>query len=484
MNLIKNLSKKKKIIIGVIMGVVVVGSIIFTSTKNKAAMGTNVKNAPTVQVHTVSKTPISSQISSVGTVEAKELEKIYSKTNATVEEVIAEVGDQVKAGDVILRFKSDTIVSLQRDLEKLNLQLASAELALNDLTTQGGKQEVLQAQTSLSQAQKSEQDAKDAIVTQELSIEQIKRELETSTKLTNDQKELLEAGIISKKDYDDAVERHKVIEDKLKTATMQLESTKQLVKTAEYQKQNAQYALDVALNNVTDKSKKQLISSKQNEIKSIKLQIEALKDEIEKANIEVKSPIDGVVSEVMVLKGAVVTQGSPLMTVLDISSLKVKSDISTFNAPQVKVGQEATIKQDSIEAKEYIGKVIEIAPAAVQKQSGTSSSNIVPVTIEIEDLQTDLKPGYNVDIKIKTVSKDEALTLPILAIMEDVDEDYKYVFIIKEDNVLEKRKVQELTLDNIYVEVVGVEEGERVVADPTEDLKEGMIVVVETGDTQ
>ncbi|HHX61801.1 MAG TPA: hypothetical protein GX707_14025, partial [Epulopiscium sp.] len=118
----------------------------------------------------------------------------------------------------------------------------------------------------------------------------------------------------------------------------------------------------------------------------------------------------------------------------------------------------------------------EIAPTAVEKRSGTTTSDIVPVTVEILDSKTQLKPGFNVDVKIKTVNKEDALTLPILSIMEDADEDYKYVFIIKDDNTLEKREIQELTLDNINVEVIGVEVGERIVAEPTDDLEEGTIV--------
>ncbi len=470
---------KKQIIIGSVVGVVIIGAIIFATTKGKSifTMSGGSKDGVVVQIHTVSKNPISAQISSAGTVEAKDEETIHSEINATVGEVIVEVGDQVKVGDVLIQFENDTKTKLERNLEKLKLQLSSANLSLNDLTSQGGQQEILQAESTLEQVKKSEKDLADAIVTQELGIEQAKRELDTARKLMNDQKELLEAGIIAQKEYDDMVDRVKAIEDQLETATIQLEGTKASVTAIESQKKNAQYTVDAAYNRVTDKSKKQMISAKQNEIKSVKLQIEELEDEIAKANIEVISPIDGVVSEVMVSKGGIVGAGTPMVTILDLSSLKVKAEVSTFNAPQVELGQEVIIKQDSLEGTEYQGKVTEIAPTAVEKRSGTSTSDIVPVTVEILDSKTQLKPGFNVDVKIKTVNKEDALTLPILSIMEDFDEDYKYVFIIKDDNTLEKREIQELTLDNINVEVIGVEVGERVVADPTEDLEEGTLVI-------
>lgn len=482
----KNISKKK-IIIGSVIGIAVVGGIVFLSKQGSSTltMGRGSKEGVIVQAHTASKNPISAHISSAGTVVAKDTESIYSEINATVAEVIAEVGDQVKVGDVLVRYESDTKTKLERNLEKLKLQLSSANLGLSDLTSGGSKQEILQAESSLVQVEKSEKDIADSIATQELGIEQANRELETVSKLAADQKELLDAGIIAQKEYDDVVDKVKAIEDKIQTAKIQLQGTKDSIKAIEAQKENAKYGVELAYNRVTDKNKKQLISSKQNEIKSINIQIAELEDEIAKANLEVKSTIDGVVSEVMVVKGAIVGAGMQMVTIMDVSSLKVKAEVSTFNAPQVALGQEVTIKQDSLEGTEYKGIVTEIAPAAVEKRSGTNASDIVPVTIEISDAQTQLKPGFNVDVKIKTVNKDQALTLPILSIMEDSDEDYKYVFIIKEDNTLEQREIQELTLDNIYIEVIGVEVGERVVANPTEDLKEGMLVLIpETGDAQ
>jgi len=489
MKLSEKLSKKpskKQVIIGSVIGIIIIGGIIFaTAGRSVFTMSRGAKDGLVVEVHTASKNAISAQISSAGFVEAKDEENIHSEISATVGEVIAEVGDQVKVGDVLIRFESDTKIRLERNLEKLKLQLSSANLSLGDLTSQGGQQEILQAESALEQVKKSEKDLTDAITTQELGIEQAKRELDTATKLVNDQKELLEAGIIAQKEYDDMVDRVKAIEDQLETANIQLEGSKASVGAIESQKKNAQYTVDAAYNRVTDKSKKQMISAKQNEIKSINIQIEELEDEIAKANIEVKSPIDGVVSEVMVKKGGIVGAGTPMVTVLDISSLKVTAEVSTFNIPQIKLGQEAVIKQDSIEGTEYQGKVTEIGPTAVEKRTGTSTSDIVPVTIEILDSKTQLKPGFSVDVKIKTVNKEDALTLPILSIMEDYDEDYKYVWIIRDDNTLEKRKIQELTLDNIYVEVVGVEVGERVVADPTEDLEEGTLVIIpETGEAE
>ena len=353
-------------------------------------------------------------------------------------------------GDILVRYENDTKTKLERNIAKLRLQIASANLTINDLTSEGSKQEILQAETSLVQIEKSENDIIDSVATQELGIKQAIRDLETTTKLGKNQKELLDAGIIAQKEYDDILDKIKAIEDKIKTEQIQLEGTKQSIKMIEAQKANAKYSVEVAYNRITDKNKKQLIVSKENEIQSVNLQIAEIQDEIAKAKLEVTSTMDGVVSEVMAVKGGVVGAGTAMVTILDISSLKVRVEVSTFNAPQIVLGQEATIKQDSLEGKQYKGTVTEIAPTAVKKQSGTTSSDIVPVTISILDTQTQLKPGFNVDIKIKTVNKDEALTLPMLSIMEDADEDYKYVFIIKDDNTLEKREIQELTLDNIY----------------------------------
>lgn len=475
----------KKQIAGLVIGVLVVVGIIFAVMKWLAASKEVAAEGIPVKAHTVATSSISAQISSAGEVEANDSESIYSEINGKIEEVAVEVGDEIKVGDVLFRFDKDTKTRLRRDLEKLEIQLSSAQTTLNDITSQGGQQEILQAESALTQVKKSEEDLKASIETQEIAIEQAKRELETTRKLEQDQKELLEEGIISQKEYDDVADAIKGIEDNIKSAEIQLNGTRQSIVSIEAQKQNAQYALDVVKNKVTDKNKKQAAELKRNEIKSINVQIEGLKDELSKVVIEVLSPVNGTVSEVMVEKGATVGPGTPMVTILDLSALKVVSDISTFNAPEVKLGQKAIIRQDSLEAIEYAGVVTEIAPSAIKKQSGTSTSNVLPVTITLDGDVKTLKPGYNVDVRINTVEKDGAITLPILSIMEDDDLDMKYVFVIKDDHTLEKREIQELTLDNISIEVTGVEVGERVVANPTEELEEGMLVsILETGENE
>ena len=471
---------KKKLIIASTVVVIVIGGIVAINVKGRSAsaMGKNSKNTRVVKVHNVSRDSISSQISASGVVEAKEIKKVFSQTNGTIEEVLVEVGSVVKQGDTILKYKPNIKLGLERDLEKLKLQLDSDRLVLSDLTSQGGKQEILQAQASLAQLEKALQDAKDSIVTQEVSIEQIKREIGTLKKDADDQKELLNQGIISQKDYDDSVDKLKNAEDKLKTAMIQLETTKKAEETEKYQIENAQYALDVVYNKVTDKDKKQKIHTKKNEIESTKLQIEALEDDIKKADIEVKSPINGVISEVLVDEGANITTGVHMITVIDISCMKVEANINAFNLSQVNIDQDAMIKQDGVQIKEYKAKVTEIAPLAIQKQSGSSTNTVIPVTLEIQDTSTSLKPGLTVDVKIKTVDKENTIVVPMLAIMED-DEENKYVLVIKEDNELEKREVKELTIGSLNIEVEGIVEGEKIVLNPDETLTDGMMVITE-----
>ncbi len=89
----------------------------------------------------------------MGLVEANDVEIIYSDTSATVSEILVEVEGQVKAGDILVGFKSNYKLQLERDLTKLKLQLSSANLALNDLTSQASKQDILQAELALIQVE-------------------------------------------------------------------------------------------------------------------------------------------------------------------------------------------------------------------------------------------------------------------------------------------------------------------------------------------
>jgi HlyD family secretion protein len=103
-------------------------------------------------------------------------------------------------------------------------------------------------------------------------------------------------------------------------------------------------------------------------------------------NVIVTSPISGVVIDLNVEQGEMITSGTQayggggtvLMTIADLSQMIVKTDVNEVDVGKIRVGQSAQIGFDAIRGRVFSGSVEKIAPA------GTLQGNIVVFPIEVE----------------------------------------------------------------------------------------------------
>ncbi|MFL0266704.1 efflux RND transporter periplasmic adaptor subunit [Candidatus Clostridium radicumherbarum] len=128
----------------------------------------------------------------------------------------------------------------------------------------------------------------------------------------------------------------------------------------------------------------------------------------------VTAPIGGVVTAVNNINGDSVSQGKSVLTIVDMSSMKVKVAVDELDIGKVKASQAATIKFDAIKDKSFDGTVETIA------QTGTSSNNVTTydVVVAIKN-PTGIKLGMNANVTISVESKDNALVIPADALVEN-----------------------------------------------------------------
>ena len=91
-----------------------------------------------------------------------------------------------------------------------------------------------------------------------------------------------------------------------------------------------------------------------------------LKTELDKSGVV--SPIDGTVTHRFVDAGEFVNAGAPLVTVADLSRLRVEAEVGEFDAGRVRVGAVATIRAEGYEGKSWRAIVEEIPDQVVPRQ--------------------------------------------------------------------------------------------------------------------
>lgn len=191
-----------------------------------------------------------------------------------------------------------------------------------------------------------------------------------------------------------------------------------------------------------------------------------------RAELEVKSSVDGILLDLLVKKGQVVTPGMLLAQVGAGEELEVKIDLLSDEIRQVQVGQKATISSPVLGEKSLRGQIRKIYPQAYERVSALGViQRRVPVLISLEET-ANLRPGYEVRVGIETVHKEDVTLLPREAIRLMSDGEYQVMAVV--DNRIVSKPVKIGEKNQLSVEIIeGIQPGEMVVKDASLVLKEG-----------
>lgn len=206
---------------------------------------------------------------------------------------------------------------------------------------------------------------------------------------------------------------------------------------------------------------------------SYELQIQSAACELEKKeealeNTQIKSAIDGTVVRVNSKVGQFadkVENDKPMFSIENLDQLEMKIPVSEYSIGKVQVGQQVQITADILGGEAVQGQVVKISPTGEEKGGG-STERVIPITIQITSQDTRLIAGITARAEILIQQSDQALTVPMTALLEDGSGTSVAV-------------VENQTIRRIPV-TVGVDGDVNVEILPQEgyELKEGMEVVV------
>ena len=172
---------------------------------------------------------------------------------------------------------------------------------------------------------------------------------------------------------------------------------------------------------------------------------------------QIRSPIDGVVTDGPLYPGMQPQPGAPLITVMNLSQMIAKAHIPQNQASLLKKGDDATIKMRGLE-DEVKGKVVLVSPAL------DPGSTTVEVWVQAANPKGALKAGSSASISMVARTVPDALIVPAEALVTD-EEGKKSVMVIGSDGVAHKREVEigVQTADSVQISS-GVKPGEQVVS--------------------
>jgi HlyD family secretion protein len=335
-------------------------------------------------------------------VPAKDMQ-IISQSTGLVSELLTEEGQQVQAGQVIIRLEvpQQLIAELKRaELEQLQAQQSLDELVLYGyFQKQMAYQRVLDAQVrrnvalaawddfdedkydqDLEKLNEDEIDAKQELKDAKDDLEDF-LDLEEDNPLRQRRQDTLDKAQISLNQAERAYDNLKINYEQL---LLNLEMTKAELDTAiaEYQKFGQ---------NDIQREQKELAEDL---LSTTNTQVEALQSAMK--DFEITAPFDGKMVSLNIQKGEWIRVGQVVAVIVDDSSWLVEStDINEMEIVQIKIGDEVTVEMDAFPGETIRGKIIEIDEYPQLKYNDV----IYPVRIQLTENNLPLRWMMSVIIK-------------------------------------------------------------------------------------
>ncbi|MFB0534976.1 MAG: HlyD family secretion protein [Anaerolineae bacterium] len=382
-------------------------------------------------------------LSASGTIEGEEI-SITAEVGGRIEALLADEGDEVGAGAVLVRL-DEALLEAQVNQAQAALETAKAKLA--QVQAGARPEEIAAAQAALAEAQAAQEgtywdwqnalEARDDPQQLETQISQARTEVELANvqldqartalaeaEVMRDHYQLFQAGddnktkyLASLKQVEAAQADVQAAEAALKGAQVQLEhlltmNEKPLVLNAQVNAawagyQAAQAALEMAqagLEALEAGPTEEEVAVAQAEVAKTEAALGVLEVQLEKLTL--RSPTGGLVTGRMVQVGEMAVPGANLLTVADLDKVTLTVYIPEDEIGRAKVGQAVEVSVDSFPGKVFEGRVSYIAseaeftPKNVQTQKERVNM-VFAVKVKVPNPAHELKPGVPADAVIR-----------------------------------------------------------------------------------
>jgi HlyD family secretion protein len=374
-----------------------------------------------VQVAPAEKHSVSQLVSAEAVVFPLKQATVAPKITSTIAEFKVQRGNRVKKGQLLAILENKDLAA-QAEASRGDFEQADANYAI---TVHAGLPQ---------QVQKAELDAAAA-----------KAAFDAAQKVLDSRKELFQQGAIPRRDLDSAD-----------------------VALAQARSQNEQAQKQLV--DLQRMEKEQLLKAAKGTRASAEGHYHAAAAQLSYS--EIRSPIDGVVTDRPLYVGDLAAANQPILTVMDVSSLVAKAHLPQSEAAQLKVGDVAQIKVAEVD-EPVDGRVSLVSPAL------DPGSTTVEVWVETRKASPSLKPGMTVSLEMTAKSVKDAIAVLTAAVFKNTDGSY-YVLVAGSDKKAHQKIVQLGAKNADLTQITsGITAGESVIVSGGYAVPDGTSIEIE-----
>jgi len=474
------------------------GIIVIASMGNEEELALNVVSVARGRVVEV--------YSANGTIESERMQVFHSLVSAPINALNVQVGDTVRAGDLILTY----------DLENLELVYQQTALQLeatrhgNEATVQMSENDQNRQARDLQQQNEREANLRSEIAAIDNEIARLRAAEEAQARAINVQIDGIQAQRLANRgEYgrlfaersnlvlslqgvhltleereailteiaeldDDMV----ILDDALRELDVELEAARMAslsISTDERMDAQQERAnLNFMLGNMEttpafptpnpELTSGQLQSMQASE-ELLALSKASAQELLERAEEGIRAEFDGIISSLLIREGSAAMQGGALFTLVSIEDIIVRLEIPANDFDRVVLGNEALIQLGN---REYQGIVERINPVATANVLGQMMIEVI-VSIEEPD---DVFVGVPTRVDLTVARRDDVLYLPPEVVNMAASGHFVHVLV---DGVVERRIVEVGIASNHQIEITsGVDDGELIIAEVAAGELEGV----------
>ncbi|MFZ1087232.1 MAG: efflux RND transporter periplasmic adaptor subunit [Terracidiphilus sp.] len=359
-------------------GVVLLSLAVMTGCKKDAPVETQV----TVQVEHPTQGAIAEHIVADAVLAPLAQAALAPKISAPVRKFYVQRGTRVKKGQLLATLENSDLSAAAMDNKGSYM---AAEAAFATATKAQVPEDTLKAESDVAQA---------------------KANLDLNTSIVKSRKQLFAEGAIPGRDLDTA-------------------------QAALVQAQVAYEAAVKHLDSVRKVSREAALKAAQGQLTSAEGKYQGAEAQVSYS--EIRSPINGVVTDRPLFAGETAAAGAPLVTVMDTSSLLAKAHLAQNVAQRMKLGDDAEVNVPGMEMA-VKAKVSMISPAL------DPGSTTVEVWLKIDNKNGTLKAGTPIKITITGKIVPDAWKIPLSAVLTAQDGG-KSIMVIGADGSAHRKSV-------------------------------------------
>jgi multidrug resistance efflux pump len=348
---------------------------------------------------------------------------VSAQAGGTALEVLAEPGDAVAAGDVLVRLDAAdaelavqraqvALQAAQRQLDLLESRPRREEVAVAEARVEAAKLAVNQAEARLAQLRAGSLDAEIAAATAQVTLKEIDELV--AYQFHEDTMECFNVKIPG----EDKKQICPLLGPPEEKARFRLDAVREELEAARAQRQaligqrdDRLRAAELAVERAKeqqDTAEAQLaqvkVGASPEEIAAAEAAIQQAEAALKKAEValertEVRAPLGGTVGMVQLRENELVAPGQPLVTIGDLGTLRVETtDLDEIDVARVDLGQKVDVTFDALPDRVFTGRVARISPMAESDGGGVNYTTIV----ELEELDPAIRWGMTafVDIEV------------------------------------------------------------------------------------